>query len=139
MLLVFFLGEECVHCVEQLVAINDRIHDFTDRDVEVLAISGDTPEMNKQSNQMGELGFRLLSDLDFSNAKRFHSYDDFEEMELHSTIFIDVDGNVRWSRNGGEPFMELDFLLAEIDRMNGEPEMIGSIEATASRGEEGTR
>ncbi len=26
---------------------------------------------------------------DYANARRFHSYDDFEEIELHSTILID--------------------------------------------------
>jgi hypothetical protein len=64
---------------------------------------------------------RLLSDdSSHRNARRFNSYDDFEEMELHSTILIDRQGRVHWARSGGAPFMELDFLLGEIDRLNGD-------------------
>jgi len=80
---------------------------------------------------MGELGFRLLSDDEFENALRFRSYDDFEEIELHSTIFIDREGFVRWARTGGDPFMDLDFLLAEIDRVNDEETQVSSVEASA--------
>ena len=36
-----------------------------------------------------------------------YSYDDFEELELHSTILIDTAGKKRWSRNGGAPFSDL--------------------------------
>ena len=130
-LLVFFLGEECPHCVEQLIAIDERIDEFAARDVDVLGISGDTPAMNRASLAMGELGIRLLSDEGFENAKRFHSYDDFEDFELHSTILVDRSGNVRWARSGGDPFMELDFLLGEIDRVNAAQELAGAIEASA--------
>lgn len=116
-LLVFYLGEECPHCMEQLVAISERQDELSRADVEVLAISSSTPEQNAQSDPLGELGFRLLSDgPDHVNARRFCSYDDFEGMELHSTIWIDRQGKVRWARTGGEPFMDLDFLLAEIER-----------------------
>jgi hypothetical protein len=37
-------------------------------------------------------------------------------MELHSTILIDREGRVRWKRTGGDPFMKVDYLLAEITR-----------------------
>lgn len=135
--LVFFLGEQCVHCVEQLVALGDRIAEFDERDVQVIAISGDTPEMNRQSLQMGELGMVLLSDSDFANARRFRSYDDFEEMELHSTIFIDRLGRVNWARTGGDPFMDLDFLFAQIDRANGEGPTVSAGEGSIKEEESG--
>ena len=32
------------------------------------------------------------------NARRFKSYDDFEEMGIHSTILIDKDGRVYWAQ-----------------------------------------
>ncbi len=117
-LLIFYLGEECPHCMEQLVAVKECFNEFTSRNTEVLAISDNRPEENAASELLGNLGFRLLSDVDHSNARRFHSYDDFEEMELHSTILIDGNGRIHWARTGGDPFMELDFLLAEIDRLN---------------------
>ena len=64
------------------------------------------------------LGVTLLSDPDFSNAKRFLSFDEFEEIELHSTLLIDPQGQVHWSRHGGEPFMDFEFLKNEIRRIN---------------------
>ncbi len=117
-LLVFYLGEECAHCLEQLIEVNKKKADFLKLNTEVLAISSDTPEENAASLKMGELSFRLLSDAKFENARRFQSYDDFEELELHSTILIDKQGRVRWSRNGGEPFRDFDFLFKEIRRLN---------------------
>lgn len=119
-LLVFYLGESCVHCVEQLQAIEKRVNDFRTRDVELLAISSATPEQHAASLKLKALPFRLLADPEHENARRFQSYDDFEDMELHSTILIDGAGRVRWARTGGDPFMDLDFLVTEIDRVNRE-------------------
>jgi hypothetical protein len=61
---------------------------------------------------------RLLSDDHYANARRFHSYDDFEEAELHSTILIDRNGRVHWARNGGDPFSDMAFLVKQVERMN---------------------
>ena len=56
----------------------------------------------------------LLSDKNHENARRFSSYDDFEDMELHSTIIIDEQGRIRWKRTGGVPFKNIDFLLSTL-------------------------
>jgi len=129
--LVFYLGGQCAHCIDQLVAIDERVADFDERNTVVLAISGDTPEDNRRSLKMGELGMRLLTDSDFANARRFRSYDDFEEMELHSTIFIDREGRIVWARSGGDPFMDLDFLLEQIDRSNEAAPAVSAVEAAS--------
>ena len=84
----------------------------------VLAVSSTPPAQNKQSLKLGSLPLLLLSDTDHVNARRFTSYDDFEGMELHSTILIDRQGRVHWKRTGGDPFTDTDFLLKEIERMN---------------------
>ncbi len=120
-LLVFYLGDECVHCVEQLVAINNRATDWAAENAVVLAVSSATPEKNKASEKLSKLSTRLISDRDHDNARRFTSYDDFEEMELHSTILIDTKGRVHWKRTGGDPFTDTDFLLKSLKRMNGAP------------------
>lgn len=117
-LLVFYLNDECVHCVEQLVAINGRATDWTTENTVVLAASSTPPEANKGSEKLGKLAIRLLSDTDHANARRFTSYDDFEDIELHSTILIDSRGLVHWKRTGGDPFTDMDFLVKELKRMN---------------------
>ena len=101
-----------------------------------------TPETSgnggSQSGLQEEI-IRLLSDPDNSNAIAWKSYDEFEEIELHSTNFIDRDGRVRWARTGGEPFMDLDFLLEEIDRANaGSAPRVSAVEASATSSD-GTR
>jgi peroxiredoxin len=116
-LLVFYLSDQCVHCVEQLHAIRERIGAFAQRDTAVLAISADTPEKNAAS-KVGSLPFTVLSDTpDHDNAIRFKSFDEFEEIELHSTQIIDKAGRLRWVRSGGDPFMDIEFLLRELDRI----------------------
>lgn len=117
-LLVFYLSDECVHCVEQLKAINERSEDWGRENTVVLGVSGVSPEKNKESSKLGELSMRLLSDHDHENARRFASYDDFEELELHSTILIDARGRVHWKRTGGKPFADVKFLLESVQRMN---------------------
>jgi hypothetical protein len=69
--------------------------------------------------EFGDLtGIRLLSDDHYANAHHFHSYDDFEEMELHSTTLIDKEGRVYWARLGGDPFSDMAFLTKQLERMN---------------------
>jgi peroxiredoxin/tetratricopeptide (TPR) repeat protein len=120
-LLVFYLGDQCPHCVDQLISINERATDWEAENTVVLAVSGTSPEKNKASEKLGKLAMRLLSDTDHANARRFTSYDDFEEMELHSTILIDTKGRVHWKRTGGDPFVDMDFLVQSLKRMNGKP------------------
>jgi hypothetical protein len=50
--------------------------------------------------------------------RRFASYDDFEELEVHSALLIDTKGRVHWKRTGGKPFADVEFLLQSVKRMN---------------------
>ena len=120
-LLVFYLNDECAHCVEQLTALNARAADWSKEETVVVAVSSASPETNKSSQKLGNLSIRLLSDPHHENARRFASYDDFEAIELHSTILIDRQGRVHWKRTGGDPFKDVEFLLQTVKRMNGEP------------------
>jgi peroxiredoxin len=108
--------------VEQQISLNARAADWESENAVVLAVSSATPEKNKSSDKLGKLAIRLLSDSGHASARRFTSYDDFEEMELHSTILIDTKGRVHWKRTGGDPFTDMDFLLQSLKRMNGKTE-----------------
>lgn len=116
--LVFFLGDACVHCVGQLKSINDRMADFTTQETVVLAVCSAAPDSFSKSTVLEGVNVTFLADKNHENARRFSSYDDFEEMELHSTILIDKAGKVRWKRTGGDPFMNIDFLINELKRVN---------------------
>ena len=131
-MLVFYLGQECAHCIKQLHDIGAKKTEWDRLNTVVLAVSSAAPEKNAEKlKSLGALPIRLLSDSHQENAHRFHSYDDFEEMELHSTILIDRNGRVHWARNGGEPFGDMAFLVKQLERMNAP----ASIAAVASKGE----
>lgn len=121
-ILVFFLGEACVHCVGQLKSLNDRASEFEAMDTALLGVCSASPASLKASTKLDQASIQFLSDTNHENARRFSSYDDFEDMELHSTILIDKAGRVRWKRTGGDPFMNIDFLLGELKRVNGSKE-----------------
>jgi len=131
-MLVFYLGQECAHCIKQLHDIAAKKSEWERLNTVVLAVSSAAPEKNAEKlKSFGELPIRLLSDSHQENAHRFHSYDDFEEMELHSTILIDRNGRVHWARNGGEPFGDMAFLVKQLERMNAP----ASTAAVAAKGE----
>ena len=115
-LLVFYLGGTCVHCLTQLKTIGDQKDEFGRLDTVLLAVSSDRPEINAKSQD--GFPFRLLSDEALANTKRFKSYDDFEEMGIHSTILIDRGGRVHWGTHGGTPFDDYKFLVSQLQRMN---------------------
>jgi len=123
--MVFYLGPECPHCLRQLHEIGKTKDEWDRLNTVVLAVSSTAPEKNSEAlKQFGDLPARLLSDTaDHANARRFHSYDDFEDIELHSTILIDKKGRVYWARFGGDPFSDMQFLVKQVERMN---ELAGS-------------
>lgn len=128
--LVFYLGGECIHCMEQIKKLTERYDDFSLNDTVIVAISKDSVEKIAEFERGGTGKLTFLSDAEFQNARRFQSYDDFEEIELHSTFLIDRHQRVHWSRIGGEPFTNVDFLVQESKRINSG--IVHQISTTAS-------
>jgi peroxiredoxin len=118
-MLVFYLGRECLHCMNQLHEIAKKTGDWKRLNTVVLAVSPNKPEDNaKYLKTLSLPGVRVLSDPRAANARRFRSYDDFEDLEVHSTILIDKNGRVHWAHTGGEPFGDMAFLVKQLERMN---------------------
>ncbi|MEQ1821496.1 MAG: redoxin domain-containing protein [Fimbriimonadaceae bacterium] len=115
-MLVFYLSDQCIHCMEQLTAVNKEIAEFDKMNTVVLAVCSASPAKQAESAKATDFKVRWLSDPSHANARRFASYDDFEGMELHSTILIDAQGRVRWKRTGGDPFGDVNFLKNEVSR-----------------------
>lgn len=67
---------------------------------------------------MSPLEVTLASDEAYDNARRFKSYDDFEDMGIHSTVLIDREGQVQWASHGGAPFTDYASLASQLRRMN---------------------
>jgi peroxiredoxin len=116
--LVFYLGVGCPHCVKQLKDLSERADDFARMDTEIIAVSQDKPDANAKSQEMAPLKMKIASDDNYANARRFKSYDDFEEMGIHSTILIDKTGRVYWAKHGGAPFDDVKFVSTQVQRLN---------------------
>ncbi len=119
--LVFYLGGGCVHCVEELAGMAAKAKEFAALDATIVAVSADAPGDLSKPAKLSGLEIRLLSDGDHSNARRFRAWDDFEDMALHATVLIDREGRERWSRVGGDPWDDEEFLLKEIGRWGKAP------------------
>jgi len=116
--LVFYLGAACLHCVEQLNKFAPKSEEFSKLGIEVIGISTDTPGDLQQAykNYAEQFPFRLLSNEDLSVFKAYRCYDDFESKPLHGTFLISPAGQILWHDLGSDPFMDVDFLLSEARR-----------------------
>jgi len=120
---LFYLGYGCVHCLEQLNAFGPATKEFAEAGISLVAISTDSAEglrktFAKSKSEDG-FPFPLLSDEPLEVFKKFRAFDDFENMPLHGAFLIDGDGLVRWQDIGFEPFTDTGFLLTESKRLLG--------------------
>jgi peroxiredoxin/tetratricopeptide (TPR) repeat protein len=115
--LIYYLGIGCVHCVEQLNAFTPKARDFAAAGIELIAIGTDSPDTLKGADADGKFPFTILSDRERTAFRAYRAFDDFEKMPLHGTVLIDASGRVRWMDVGPEPFTEPAFLLKEAQRL----------------------
>ena len=120
-IVVFYLGAGCVHCTEQLAALNPMTKEFADAGVSIIAVSSDDVSKLRDSLKPGPNGeafpFPIVSNADLSAFKSYRAFDDFENIPLHGTFLIDAKGLVRWQDIGFQPFMDVKFLLGESKRL----------------------
>ncbi|MFN0128391.1 MAG: peroxiredoxin family protein [Verrucomicrobiales bacterium] len=117
--LVFFLGRECTHCMEQLNTLAPHAAAFAAAGLPLLAVSLDSPEGLKQTlaKDGASFPFPLFSNNGLETFRTFRAYDDFEDQPLHGVFVIDSQGMVRWQHISFEPFMKPEFLLQEAQRL----------------------
>jgi len=120
-LVVFYLGHRCVHCMEQLQLLVPRADDFKEAGIDLVAVSTDSVEglgkTLEKAGQEGKFPFPLVADADRTAFKAWHAHDDFEGAALHGVFLVDGDGLVRWQDIGYEPFTDFHFLLPEAKRL----------------------
>jgi peroxiredoxin len=123
-IVIFYLGYACLHCAEQLQAFAPRVEEFEQAGISLVAISTDDVEGLKQSHENydeGEFPFPLVADEALEVFRQYRCYDDFEGQPLHGTFLIDAQGLVRWQDISYEPFMDVDFVLNEAERLLSQP------------------
>tara|TARA_R110002073_G_scaffold46789_7_gene127467 strand:- start:24546 stop:26885 length:2340 start_codon:yes stop_codon:yes gene_type:complete len=118
-IVVFYLGFGCLHCMEQLHALSPRIDDFRKAGIDIVAISTEDHETLKTGidNFDKPVEIPLIADAKQVIFKSYRCWDDFENQPLHGTFLIDSRDRVRWQDIGYEPFMDVDFLLEESQRL----------------------
>ena len=124
-LVIFFLGRGCSHCIEQLSAFAPEYKEYKKAGIEILAVSTDDLDGLEQTYALNEakggpenpFPFPLASDHKLKYFKSWRAYDDFEKMPLHGTFLIDGEGRIRWQDISYEPFMHPKFLLEESKRL----------------------
>jgi peroxiredoxin len=126
--LVFYYGYFCDHCVAQLFGLNDDLKYFRELGAEVVAVSPDLPEETRKKfaeykNKGGAFSFPVLSDPKNKAAELFGAYKPFEpgrpEISLHGTFLIDRSGIVRWCNLGESPFTNNRSLLGDLAKLEG--------------------
>lgn len=119
--LVFYLGHQCGHCMEQLTAFAKKAPEFEKAGLRIVALSTDAPgELSgalKHSPTPGKLPFPILSDADKTSFKAWRCHDDFENLALHGVALSDRHGRIRWLDISYEPFTDADFVLREFQRL----------------------
>ncbi|MGE5194291.1 MAG: redoxin domain-containing protein, partial [Deltaproteobacteria bacterium] len=117
---IFYLGYQCLHCAEQLQAFAPLTKEFQDAGISLVAISTDDDAglaKSIENYKPGAFPFPLASDPGLAVFKACRAHDDFENRPLHGTFFIDGAGLVRWQDISFEPFRDARFVLNEARRL----------------------
>ena len=120
-IVLFYLGGKCVHCMQQLQLFSKELDAFKKLDVEIVAVGTDDQAAARElkNNKEGVvLGMPLLADPKLETFKRYAAFDDFDEKPLHGTFLVDREGNVRFQRVSSEPFLDTEFMKSEVERVN---------------------
>jgi peroxiredoxin len=125
LVVLFYLGSKCKHCVEQLGKFAAVAGDFKKENIELVAVSIESREelaaQKKSAKGWTPYPFPLLADPTLKIFKEYRCYDDFEKMPIHGTFLIDADKagrtRIRWQEISYEPFMDAAFLLQECKRL----------------------
>ena len=118
---LFYLGYGCEHCMTQLNAFAPLASEFEKAGISLVAVSADNLEGLQKTFTKSEpkkpFPFPLLSDSGKRAFRAFRAYDDFERSPLHGLFLIDGTGQVRWQEIRFEPFQDVKFLLSEAKRL----------------------
>ena len=117
---LFYLGHECLHCAEQLQAFAPLTNEFQSAGISLVAISTDDDAglaKSIENYKSGDFPFPLASDATLGTFKAYRAHDDFENRPLHATFLIDGGGLIRWQDISFEPFRDARFVLNEARRL----------------------
>jgi peroxiredoxin len=121
---IFYYGYYCPHCVSQLFGVNEDVSLFNELGVHIVALSCDPPEATaKQFKKYGRFHFDVLSDPGYKVAGAYGVYHsetpDKPESLVHGTFLVGRDGRIFWVNTGDEPFLDNKTLLRQLAEAGG--------------------
>lgn len=122
-LVVFFLGFGCAHCVAQLADLDPKSEQFREAGIEVVTIGTDDLNQVRAARQAADengvdpLHFDVLCDPKGDVFKQWGVWDEFSNEALHGTFLVDGKGRILWQDISLRPFEESDWLLVESKRL----------------------
>lgn len=126
-LLIFYVGNTCTHCMEQLRTFEGAAADFAKQGIKILALSPDSPEEAPKANKWAKskegFPFPLISATEDSAFRPYRAYDDFEKFPMHAIALVDGQQRLRWLDVTYKPFMDAPFLIEECKRLLALPDL----------------
>jgi peroxiredoxin len=123
-LVLFYLGGKCAHCMQQLRDFGKAIDALGMLRTDVVAVSTDSLEDTKVLRKNPEgitFPMPLLADPTLELFRAYRAFDEFEAQPLHGTFLINEAGQIHWQRISADPFLDISFLKTEIQRINRSP------------------
>tara|TARA_R110002096_G_scaffold116864_1_gene253307 strand:- start:5008 stop:6900 length:1893 start_codon:yes stop_codon:yes gene_type:complete len=122
LVVIFFLGGGCLHCVEQLTAFSPWNERFEDAGIDILAVSTDPVEilshtLSFEENPDESFPIPVVSDDSQKVFREWKVIDEFDQRAIHGTFLINPKGNIIWEEKGNTPYMHPDYLLYEAKRL----------------------
>jgi FtsP/CotA-like multicopper oxidase with cupredoxin domain/peroxiredoxin len=117
LVLVFFRGAGCLHCVQQLRGLADRRDALKAAGVIVVAIGSDPPGKDGSEGGGSDWPFPILADGDHHIFKRYGCY---EGRPMHGVFIIDRLGQIRWQTISEAPFADVDRIVELVARLPAE-------------------
>ncbi|MDF1824050.1 MAG: redoxin domain-containing protein [Verrucomicrobiales bacterium] len=122
LVVIFFLGGGCLHCVEQLNAFGPKAESFAEAGIKMLAISTDPVSVLTQAvaaspDENTPFPIPIVSNEDLDVFQSWGAYDDFDGRAIHGTFLLDRKGEIIWMETGNTPYMHGDYLLYEATRL----------------------
>lgn len=121
-LVIFFLGQGCAHCIEQLQKFRPLVDAYDQAGISIVTIGTDS--VAKLAGSLGpgpdrdpDLPYLILSDEPMAVFKAWKCYDAFLQKPLHGTFLLDGAGGVLWSDISHDPYSQAEFLLGECQRL----------------------
>ena len=118
---IFFLGGKCAHCLQQLQVFGKEFEALKKAGTDIVAIGTDDLAATKALKENADgvkFPMPIVPDPTHGIFRAYRAFDDFEGQPMHGTFLIDAQGNVRFQRVSAEPFLDVEFIKTEAARVS---------------------